>query len=398
VILPICEAIGESGSSYLRWRPTQGLNPSVEYDYLAVYAKAEGPGFFSYLLDSEGQPCSMAVDPESCEVLVEAAAEIGAVHITTTNGDTVATFTSDQELLEFLGTVDTPHEALLVALFDGKAPMCGDPTLGSAREVTDGYEVVVTQITNDCPIEYSRFLLHVATDGTVTSLRSEVYDPDTGVCIGRRPEGLVAGTASGSDSVIGAHFAEIATLEAAAVLAFQRLADELQRLDAPTELIADTRRAAADEVQHAEVMREVARHFGAEPKQPEVEATTPRSAHAIALENAVEGRIRETYGALTGCYQSLAASDPIVANAMRVVAEDEVFHAELSERVDVFLDTLLTQSERQSVAAARRLAISELRLEAMVEPDEEIAKLAGLPPRELALQWIGHLERDVWMA
>ncbi|MGB5682611.1 MAG: hypothetical protein WBM47_12245, partial [Polyangiales bacterium] len=110
------------------------------------------------------------------------------------------------------------------------------------------------------------------------------------------------------------------------------------------------------------------------------------------------GSIRETFGALTGSYQALAATDPLVAKAMRTVSEDEIFHAELSARVDAFLDTLLTESERASVAAARKRAVAELRLEMSIEPDDEIAGVAGLPPRELALQWIDCLQQDIWAA
>ncbi len=94
----------------------------------------------------------------------------------------------------------------------------------------------------------------------------------------------------------------------------------------------------------------------------------------------------------------MTATDPIVAEAMRTVSEDEIFHAELSAKVDEFLHTRLTESERASLAKARRRAIAELRLEMSIEPHEEIAKIAGLPPRELALRWIDCLQRDVWAA
>ena len=398
-ILPICAASGSAGEGPLKWRATQGLNPSADYDYLAVYGVVVGPGTFAFLIDSDGEPCSMASDSDTCEMLVEAAAEIDAVHLTTTSGDVVETFADKEELMQFLGTVDTAQEALLVALFDRKTIRCGDPALGSARRVADGYEVIVTQITADCdPIEYSRFLLQVGADGSVTELRSEVYDSSSGVCIGRRPDGLARPEPCGSTKTVGAHFAGIATLEAAAVIAFERLADELHRLGAPAALVEDVRKAAQDEVRHAEVMTDVARHFGAEPKAPSVAPLERRDPCSIAIENAVEGSVRETFGALAGSYQALAAADPIVAEAMRTVSEDEIFHAELSARVDAFLCTLLTESEQASVAAARKRAIGELRLETMIEPDAEIAKLAGLPPRELALRWIDCLQQDVWAA
>jgi len=397
--LPICEGVGTPGEPPFRWRPTQGLNPAVDYDALQVYRLDEGPGLSPYLLDSDGEPCAAATDPDSCEMLVEAAAEIRTVHLTTTSGDVVETFADQEELMRFLGTVDTAQEALLVALFDRKTIQCGDPALGSARRIADGYEVIVTQVTASCdPIEYSRFLLHVSTDGVVTKLRSEVYDSESGVCIGRRPDGLARQDPCHANTRAGRHFAGIATLEAAAVIAFERLADELERLGAPPALVADARKAAQDEVRHAEVMTGVARHFGAEPEAPAVAQVPPRDPYSIALENAVEGSIRETFGALTGSYQALAATDPLVAKAMRTVSEDEIFHAELSARVDAFLDTLLTESERASVAAARKRAIAELRLEMSIEPEDEIAEVAGLPPRELALHWIDCLQQDIWAA
>jgi hypothetical protein len=397
--LPICEGVGTPGEPPFRWRPTQGLNPAVDYDALQVYRLDEGPGLSPYLLDSDGEPCAAATDPDSCEMLVEAAAEIRTVHLTTTSGDVVETFADQEELMRFLGTVDTAQEALLVALFDRKTIQCGDSALGSARRVADGYEVIVTQVTASCdPLEYSRFLLHVSADGIVTQLRSEVYESSSGVCIGRRPDGLARQDPCHANTRAGRHFAGIATLEAAAVIAFERLADDLERLGAPPALVADARKAAQDEVRHAEVMTGVARHFGAEPESPAVAQVPPRDPYSIALENAVEGSIRETFGALTGSYQALAATDPLVAKAMRTVSEDEIFHAELSARVDAFLDTLLTESERASVAAARKRAIAELRLEMSIEPEDEIAEVAGLPPRELALHWIDCLQQDIWAA
>lgn len=56
------------------------------------------------------------------------------------------------------------------------------------------------------------------------------------------------------------------------------------------------------------------------------------------------------------------------------------------------------EPERQSVAAARKHAIAELRLEMSIEPDDELAQIAGLPSRTLALQWIECLQRDLWSA
>jgi len=56
----------------------------------------------------------------------------------------------------------------------------------------------------------------------------------------------------------------------------------------------------------------------------------------VALENAVEGCVRETYGALIATRQAEAASDPVVRRAMRKIAADETAHAALSWDVASF--------------------------------------------------------------
>lgn len=396
-ILPICEATAADTEGPLEWRPTQGLTPASVYDSLGVFGCSPGPGSAGYLLDWDGQPCEANNDPNYCEMLLQGAVNCPSLRVD--SGGVVDVFTQGDDLTSFFGTVDTAQEALLVAFLHGNTVRCGDATLGSAQRVADGFEVIVTRLTAICdPVENSRFLFHVAADGSVTELRSEVYDSVSGLCIGRRPDGLARHEPCRSNTRAGTHFARIATLEAAAVVAFERLADELERLGAPPALVEDARKVAQDEVRHAQVMTEVARHFGSEPNAPSVALAEPRDPYSIAIENAVEGSVRETFGALAGSYQALAATEPMVAEAMRTVSEDEIFHAELSAKVDEFLHTRLTESERASVAKARRRAIAELRLEMSIEPDDEIAKIAGLPPRELALRWIDCLQRDVWAA
>ncbi len=101
-ILPTCEGFQTPGEPPFRWRATQGLNPAVDYDSLQVYRLDEGPGFSPFLLDSDGEPCRAAADPDTCEMLIEAAAdEIGQVHLITTSGDVVQTFIGQEELMQF---------------------------------------------------------------------------------------------------------------------------------------------------------------------------------------------------------------------------------------------------------------------------------------------------------
>jgi hypothetical protein len=51
---------------------------------------------------------------------------------------------------------------------------------------------------------------------------------------------------------------------------------------------------------------------------------------AIALKNAVEGCVRETYGAVVNLVESRWSSDPEVRRAMWSIAENECRHAELA--------------------------------------------------------------------
>lgn len=377
------------------WRATEGLDPAFTgYDYLAVSACE----LFACFTAESGTPCVTDDDSTECQEQV-ANALYDTPKVITTLGTEVVTYEGKEGLMDFLGDVNTPQEALLVALFDWYSVRCDDPNLGAVRLAADGYDVVVTRITEDCdPIVDTRYLLHVGTDGEVTELDSQAFSVTYGLCIGRRPAGLQAPQTAATDSSAGEYFAKIATLEAAAVVAFERLAVELSALDAPESLVEDARAAACDEARHAQIMGDVARHFGVEPEAPSVAVSEARDPCTIALENGVEGCVRETFGALTGCYQGLCASDPVVASALRRVSEDEIRHAELSLRVDEFLQGLLSVEERARLASAKRQAIVDLRAEIAAPPPTEVCTVAGYPEPVLAARWIDRLEQDLWLA
>src|SRR6476660_3977165 len=65
---------------------------------------------------------------------------------------------------------------------------------------------------------------------------------------GRKPSGLVPPARKRG---VGAWLAAVATLEAASVTAFARLARLLTKLNAPTKLVEAARRAIVDELEHA---------------------------------------------------------------------------------------------------------------------------------------------------
>jgi hypothetical protein len=213
-------------------------------------------------------------------------------------------------------------------------------------------------------------------------------------CEGRRTDGIDEPRAT-NDAGLGAHFAAASYLEAVSVHAFERLRLELTAHDAPEELIALVRRAEADEVRHAEMTEELARRFGVEPEIPIGVSAEPRSLFAIALENAVEGCVRETYGAAVACFRGMRARDDSVRAIMQTIARDECEHAELGFRIAEWALPRLRQDERNAIQAAMRAALQDLsdHLDDRLAESERV--VCGSPSPEERRRLVQLIERDV---
>jgi hypothetical protein len=199
---------------------------------------------------------------------------------------------------------------------------------------------------------------------------------------GRRPGGYRAPRcAPRKGGAVARHLTSLADLEAASVVAFETMAADLAHHGAPASLVRAARRSARDERRHAALMRRAASRFGAGRLRDRAHASPrgPRSLLAIALENAVEGCVRETFGALVATHQARRATDPLLASLFRAIADDETRHAALSWELARWAEARLSPSERRRVARARQRAVVELRAElASQRPDAERAPL-GLP-------------------
>jgi hypothetical protein len=123
-----------------------------------------------------------------------------------------------------------------------------------------------------------------------------------------------------------------------------------------------------------------------------LDAYRPRAASAIALENAVEGCVRETFGAALALWQAGRAADPEIRSAMSTIADDETRHAELAWDFAAWLEPQLTDAERDQIHAARERAIAELNLG---RPRSFDAAL-GLPDPESGRQLLKELRARVW--
>jgi hypothetical protein len=214
-------------------------------------------------------------------------------------------------------------------------------------------------------------------------------------CTGRRPAGL-EGMPPCRGGALRRYFEEMSRLEAASIPAFRTLARELSLHGAPRSLRRAARRAARDEVRHTRLGTELAERFGGSYQRPRIAPTPPRSLEALATDNAVEGCVRETFGAMMATWQSRAASDPVVRRIMRRVAVDETRHAALAVRVAKWAERKLDDRARARVVAARRDAAAVVLSELALEPPPELAIQAGVPSRADAQRLAQELYERLW--
>jgi hypothetical protein len=177
---------------------------------------------------------------------------------------------------------------------------------------------------------------------------------------GRRPAGLSSTGRVGTASPVGAWLATMAHLEAAAVYAFADLAAELATLDAPADLVHRALRAADDEVRHTQMMAALARAHGVIPAAPVVAPPRHRTLEELAADNAVEGCTREAFGAVVAARQARTATDPTVAAALAVIADEEMGHAELSWAIHDWALAKLDDTAVDEIEKLRRAAAAEL--------------------------------------
>lgn len=322
---------------------------------------------------------SLAYDGRSCSTS----------YILYTRGDDIGVARSLDETRVLMAPFDTLEEAKWAVETAQYAFNCasesGPLSMIRAAE-TGGYDLKVLEYENCGPTTFA-VTVHVATDGTVTELTREDLKKEPSCAVaGRRPRGLRPESRM-TRAGVGEHFSAMATLEAAAVIAFRRLQRHLTALGAPEGLLARVRRAVRDEVRHARSTTALARKYGATPAKPRVRPETTRpSLMEIALENAREGCVRETFGALVAQRQVEHAADPEVRAAMAAIADEETEHAALSWDIAAWLESQLDDADRARLAVERRRAVAELERDLATDPtDEPTRRLAGFPaPAEAA--------------
>ncbi|MBK7399033.1 MAG: hypothetical protein IPJ34_22785 [Myxococcales bacterium] len=139
--------------------------------------------------------------------------------------------------------------------------------------------------------------------------------------------------------------------------------------------------AADDERRHAHTARAL---FGGDAPAEHDGSFAPRDLEAIAVENAIEGCVREAYGALVATHQAETAEDRSVRGFARAIARDERRHAALAFDVARWLDERLDGDARRRVSSARSRAFDELLAEIVASaPDRRLGLPAPLAARAL---------------
>ena len=199
--------------------------------------------------------------------------------------------------------------------------------------------------------------LHMDADGYAqVHIRSDVE------CLGgRRCEGVALRPQGRTGTALGRYLAELAQLESASIPAFRHLARELAAHGAPAPLVRAARSAARDEIRHARLVAGLARRHGAEPQQPQPGKLEVRSLERIAIENAVEGCVNESFAALLATRQACVATDRPLRQAMVRIAEDETRHAALAWAIDDWCQQRLPTASRRRIRLARTRAVRRLR-------------------------------------
>ncbi len=173
-------------------------------------------------------------------------------------------------------------------------------------------------------------------------------------------------------------WAAVARMEAVSVGSFLRLARELAAHGAPVAMIHRAARAAEEERRHAQLTARLAAQLGAElPEVPEVSLEV-RELDAVALENEVEGCVRERWSAAIVGHQ--AAGAPHLAP----IARDEAEHARLSQQVSSWARSALGAAGARRLTSAGDEAREQLLAELAARGDAAFERGLGLPTAERA--------------
>ena len=197
-------------------------------------------------------------------------------------------------------------------------------------------------------------------------------------------------TCATGTSELHRYFVRAYHAEASSVAAFVQLRTELQQHNAPRTLLKRCMDAAIDEVHHARMMAKLVRDAQEELPALNFGTKQERTLFALALDNAVEGCVFESYSALKAHYQARNSKDKRIRAVMKVIAPDETRHAQLAWDIHHFLMTQLSEIEQQQIQNAQRQATQKIIAQAKSDLEQAEGVMA-LPPIVLAEQFAAQI-------
>ena len=339
---------------------------------------------------SSGTACATATDSQACLAELDltwpessgwgycgqGCTDSGLV---TTSGDDVALYDSAAEVNALFGSIDTPADALFLAVTQEYQPDCYSVVFTPESK----WRMTATILISDCEWTEEVRDIEISMTGETTVLEVLEVISD-GSCAGRLPDGIAAiGTVCGD--AVARHLAHLAWLEGAAVVAFERLAVDLQRLGAPAQLVERALAAAQDEVDHASCMGALAATYGVAVPSVDVAPHQERSLFEVALENAVEGCVRETYGVVDALYRSKQAPSAEIRALFERIAADETRHSALSFDIAAWANPLLSPTDALTIATAAHAAHHALKSELQGERPDVVQHQLGAPSAAAAV-------------
>ena len=217
---------------------------------------------------------------------------------------------------------------------------------------------------------------------------------------GRMPNGLHVKNGpvatQSSVNVLGQYLADMTAMETAAITAFSNLSLELEANDAPSELIARARQAVLEEARHSEMAALLAASFDAEMPEVCVDDFCLRSLYEIALENAVEGCVNETFAAACGLWQSEYAQLDVFRKVIGHITEEEMGHAALSWEIHQWIMPQLSEVQQEQIRVAQSEAVENLVSDFKQESNPALQQAFGLPTKDDAARLFTQLKNSVW--
>ncbi|MCB9638848.1 MAG: ferritin-like domain-containing protein [Myxococcales bacterium] len=226
-----------------------------------------------------------------------------------------------------------------------------------------------------------------------------VVTPLTGAAGCPVPGRLPTGTqihAQENTHELGQYFAQMAAMETAAVTAFRYLVRELEAYQAPASLIESAQQAIEEEIQHAHLAGLLAQAYGAETPVLEIEPFRLRPLAEIALENATEGCVNETFAAACGMWQQEHAELDAFRAVVGRIVEEESRHAALSWAIHAWAHPQLTSEEQAHCRQAQKAAVEALEQNFLEEAPPHVRLAVGLPNHDDAAQIFKQLREQLW--